>query len=38
MRDFLILFVHLIVTVVRLAGPGGLAPLLPNPRWFGTSC
>ncbi len=24
MRDFLILFVHLIVTVVRLAGPGGL--------------
>src|SRR4051812_44748738 len=24
MRDVLILFVHLIVTVVRLAGPGGL--------------
>ena len=24
MRDFIILFVHLIVTVVRLAGPGGL--------------
>ena len=24
MRDFLILFVHLIVTVARLAGPGGL--------------
>ncbi len=24
MRDFLILFVHLIVTVVRLARPGGL--------------
>ena len=24
MRDFIILFVHVIVTVVRLAGPGGL--------------
>jgi hypothetical protein len=24
MRDVVILFVHLIVTVVRLAGPGGL--------------
>ena len=24
MRDFLILFVHLVVTVARLAGPGGL--------------
>jgi hypothetical protein len=24
MRDFVILFVHLIVTVARLAGPGGL--------------
>ena len=24
MRDFLILFVHLIVTVARMAGPGGL--------------
>ncbi len=24
MRDFLILFVHLVVTVARLAGPGGI--------------
>src|ERR1035438_2169538 len=24
MRDFIILFIHVIVTVVRLAGPGGL--------------
>ena len=24
MRDFIILFVHVIVTVVRLVGPGGL--------------
>ena len=24
MRDFIILFVHVIVTMVRLAGPGGL--------------
>jgi hypothetical protein len=24
MRDLLILFVHLIVTVARLAGPGGI--------------
>jgi len=24
MRDFLVLFVHLIVTVARLASPGGL--------------
>src|SRR4051794_9570495 len=28
MRDVLILFVHLIVTVVRLAGPGGLRPVV----------
>jgi hypothetical protein len=24
MRDFIILFIHVMVTVVRLAGPGGL--------------
>ena len=28
MRDFLILFVHLIVTVARLAGPGGLRSVI----------
>ena len=28
MRDVVILFVHLIVTVVRLAGPGGLRSIV----------
>src|SRR5581483_10269631 len=28
MRDFVILFVHVIVTVLRLAGPGGLRSVL----------
>jgi hypothetical protein len=28
MRDFILLFVHVIVTAARLAGPGGLAPAM----------
>lgn len=32
MRDFIILFVHVIVTVLRLAGPGDSVPWLPSPR------
>jgi hypothetical protein len=34
MRDFLILFVHMIVTLARpeLQGPADSVPLSPNPR------
>ena len=28
MRDFIVLFVHVIVTVLRLAGPGGLRSVI----------
>jgi hypothetical protein len=31
MRDLMVLFVHLITTVFRLAQPGGVRAVLPNP-------
>ena len=38
MRDFLILLVHVLVTVARLARPGGLRSVVANPRWSGINC
>ena len=35
MRDFILLFVHVIVT---MAAPGDSVPWLPNPRCSGISC
>jgi hypothetical protein len=38
MRDFIMLFIHVMVTVVRLAGSGTSVPLLPSPRSSGINC
>src|SRR5215472_17197291 len=37
MRDFAIVFLHLIVTLARLERPGSV-PLSPSPCWSGTNC
>jgi hypothetical protein len=38
MRDLLILFDDLFVTVARLVGPDGSVPLSPSPYWCGSNC
>ena len=38
MRDFIILLIHVIVTLVRWQGQGDSGPWLPNPRWYAINC
>jgi hypothetical protein len=38
MRDLAVLFLHLLATVARLAGPGGAQPWWPSPSSSSTNC
>jgi hypothetical protein len=38
MRDLVVLFLHLLATVARLAGPGGARAVVASPSWSNTNC